>query len=630
MRLSTPGRFLLAACFPRTTQTLTASFQWTPSFLYGLPLSQHSQLFGSSTTAIPIHVTESGAIEDPFDACWKADSWTVNAEDDEAINQVLRCFNSPAPQVYFALQRALTLAKLSSRGQEEVLQTFSNMLKVGYRFVVRDARDSSRLDWNIQTETTELESGCRFIEPNEDFRTTLEIAHHILDMATEASENQQRMDHEVVESLIDLAQERLQWTLGTDIRGRSSVDAAFCFAMAGVTNQDLYSTLAVVAKLEVMRMAKRPSFQSKSMLQIVEKLAAVGLQGPLATDVYRVAGEYLQQRGEGKEFAEALNEITDGKFGLHSTRPLLWLWRFSARQSKPRKPSKEPSLPAPTHATQALPSNWIDKLYDPSRPPIEDVGSGMGVCVFADSTRPLVVDVGSGMGVSLLGLATMDNGGTSSMNPTNPLSKLDFSNHNFVGGDLSQILVGYSQGIASRWELSNRVQFACESAENLLDGLETYPGDVAMIMIQFPTPFRLVEENDGNAQLPSDASSGFMVSLELLRKASDILRKSGGFLLLQSNCEDVAVEMRRMAVDQIGMTCLSVPFPVVYPEIGKHLPQRTIKWMEQGGERAFGPEWSSKPLLPRKGQTETEVACDLNQTPVHRLLLQTTTTGSID
>jgi SAM-dependent methyltransferase len=610
MRLSSPRRFLLAASFSWTTHTLTTSFQWTPSFLYGLPLSKNNRPFRSSI-ARPVHDTEPNAIEDPFDACWKADSWTVNAADDEEINQVLRCFNSPAPQVYFALQRALALAnKHGSQEQEEVLQTFSNMLKVGYRFVVRGGRDSQRLDWNIRKEDIELENVWKFIDTNEDYQTTLEIAHHILDMATEASESHQRMDHEVVESLVDLAQKRLQWTLGTDIRGRSSVDAAFCFAMAGVTNQDLYSTLAIVAKLELIRMAKRPSFQSKSILQFVEKLAAVGLQGSLAKDVYRVAGEYLQQRGEGEEFAEALNEIIDGKFGLHSTRPLLWLWRFSARQSKPGKPAKEESLPVSTHAIQLSLSNWIDKLDDPS--------------------RPLIVDVGSGMGVSLLGLATLDNDGTSSMKATNPLSNLDFSNHNFVGADLGQILVGYSQGIASRWELSDRVQFAYESAENLLDELGTYPGDVAMIMIQFPTPFRLAEENDGNAQLPSDASSGFMVSLELLRKASDILRKSGGFLLLQSNCEDVAVEMRRMAMDEIGMICLSAPFPVVHPEIGNHLPQRTTKWIEQGGERAAGPEWSSKPLLPRKGQTETEVACDLNQTPVHRLLLQTTTTGSFD
>jgi SAM-dependent methyltransferase len=611
MRLSSPRRFLLAACFSWTTR-ISTSFQWTPpSFLYGLPLPQHSRPCRSSL-ARPVHVTEPNAIADPFNACWKADSWTVNAADDEEINQVIRCFNSPAPQVFFALQRALTLVSKNetpSQEQEEVLQTFSYMLKVGYRFTVRDALvSSSRLDWNIQKEDTELETGWTFIETNEDYQTTLEIAHQILDMATEASENHQRMDHEVVESLVDLAQKRLQWTLGTDIRGRTSSDAAFCFAMAGVTNQDLYSTLAIVAKLELIRMSKRPSFQSKSILQIVEKLAAAGLRGLLAKDVYRVAGKYLQQRGEVEEFADALNEFTDGKFGLHSTRPLLWLWRFSARQSKPKKPAKEESLSVLTRATQIPPSNWIDKLDDPS--------------------RPLIVDVGSGMGVSLLGLATLDNDG--GMQPTNPLSKLDFSNYNFVGGDLSKLLVGYSEGIASRWELSDRVQFACESADNLLDDLETYPGDVAMIMIQFPTPFRLAEKDDGNAQLPSDASSGFMVSLELLRKASHILRKSGGFLLLQSNCEDVAVEMRRMAMDEIGMTCLNVPFPVVYPAIGNNIPQRTLKWVEQGGARAAGPEWSSKPLLPRKGQTETEVACDLNQTPVHRILLQTTTTGYID
>jgi hypothetical protein len=34
-----------------------------------------------------------------------------------------------------------------------------------------------------------------------------------------------------------------------------------------------------------------------------------------------------------------------------------------------------------------------------------------------------------------------------------------------------------------------------------------------------------------------------------------------------------------------------------------------------GGERAIGPEWSSVSLLPARCTTETEVACELENTP---------------
>ena len=155
---------------------------------------------------------------------------------------------------------------------------------------------------------------------------------------------------------------------------------------------------------------------------------------------------------------------------------------------------------------------------------------------------------------------------------------------------------------------------------------KSYEGQVALIMIQFPTPYRLVSDNDkriGNSQLPSDSQSGFMVSDSLLAQVARILSQSGGKLLVQSNCEDVAVTIRRRATTQYGMACVDVRQEVTSRNMD-HVQQQTlrnIEWIKMGGERAIGPGWSSAPLLPTRGSTETEVACDLQGTPIHRCLL---------
>ena len=51
-------------------------------------------------------------------------------------------------------------------------------------------------------------------------------------------------------------------------------------------------------------------------------------------------------------------------------------------------------------------------------------------------------------------------------------------------------------------------------------------------------------------------------------------------------------------------------------------PKRTTDWISCGGERAEGEGWSTQPILPRIGRTETEVACMMNGTPVHRCRLR--------
>jgi hypothetical protein len=224
--------------------------------------------------------------------------------------------------------------------------------------------------------------------------------------------------------------------------------------------------------------------------------------------------------------------------------------------------------------------------------------------------------------VSALGLSSLDG----NSNSTTAIDH-DWSSYNYVGVDLSQIGIGYAKGITRRWGLEERAAFVVDSAENLLEYAKQYPGPIELVMIQFPTPYRLDSDDDvikgGNSQLPTSAVDGFMVSSNLLKLAADLLQGSdgrpGGKLIMQSNCEDVAVWMRDIAINQAGFEIVRLENEV---EIVQGTPtRRTMNWIAMGGERALGPGWSSEPLLPRKGRTETEIACILNGTPVHRCIL---------
>lgn len=249
---------------------------------------------------------------------------------------------------------------------------------------------------------------------------------------------------------------------------------------------------------------------------------------------------------------------------------------------------------------------------------------------FEDTSRPLVADIGCGLGVSLLGLASHETDDGSTEAP--PL--VDWSKCNFLGGDLSEATVRFANTIAKRWNLSNKLQYAQMSADNFLADLSHYPGPISLIMIQFPTPWRL-KADKGNSQLPSGPDDdNFMVSKALMAKIAEVLRQqqktksgSGGecYFLLQTNCEDVALVLRDRA-KQAGMTVVPSLQPVMTSSVddGLRIPERTIEWlkMRQDNQRAVGDEWSKVPLLPSKCATETEVACNIQGSPVHRCLFK--------
>jgi SAM-dependent methyltransferase len=315
---------------------------------------------------------------------------------------------------------------------------------------------------------------------------------------------------------------------------------------------------------------------------------------------------------------------------LHSDYCSLMIWKFSTRQRKQRSflliaakhwderhdttGSLDPTISLADDNKGDTDADTDRNGNTPSHQPWDEV--------FTDPTRKMVVDVGCGMGVSALGLSSLDG----NSNSTTAIDH-DWSSYNYVGVDLSQIGIGYAKGITRRWGLEERAAFVVDSAENLLEYAKQYPGPIELVMIQFPTPYRLDSDDDvikgGNSQLPTSAVDGFMVSSNLLKLAADLLQGSdgrpGGKLIMQSNCEDVAVWMRDIAINQAGFEIVRLENEV---EIVQGTPtRRTMNWIAMGGERALGPGWSSEPLLPRKGRTETEIACILNGTPVHRCML---------
>jgi len=539
----------------------------------------------------------------PFEECWKANTWSVNPLNTTCGDTILQRLTGPAPQSLFVLKRAI-IRQHQGSNLEQTLSQCTFLLKPGYEFQIKD--DLWRIEASKGSDSTSDE--WRSVQPRDDNNmNAVELAREALDIAIDASERQNPIDYEQLNDIAQEAKDRLSLTLGTDIRGRSSADAAFAFAMAGVTDEDLYEVLALIASLELKRVGQRPSFRSKYVLQMVEKLAASGINND--GDLYRVAADCLASKGEHMDVAEKLSRPNE--FNLFSTRPLLWLWRFSARQRKvasvPMGQRREDEVGVNKYSTSK--GDWVRGFDDPS--------------------LPLVVDIGCGMGISPLGLASIDQMSQDSFNSSpegSLLGEINWRECNYVGGDLSQLCLGYRRSIARRWGLNGSLQFAHGSALELLESVDShYQGMVALIMIQFPTPFQL--KDTGNPQLPSDIEAGFMVSNELLKKTNTVLEHSGGFLLLQSNCEDVAVTMRETAEHSAGLASVGVPssvkfLPVSDSDVISRTPQRTLDWIQMGGRRPVGDGWSLTPLIPPRGATETEVSCQLNKTPIHRCLLQ--------
>ena len=370
--------------------------------------------------------------------------------------------------------------------------------------------------------------------------------------------------------------------------------------------------------------------------------------------------------GHTKSKGSSSSSSNPAELGLDLLHPrsLLWLWRFSSRLTKPQQLLGESSMDTNNDEPQMVTTTTRVRASSGWRP------------TFHDNHRPLVLDLGCGLGVSLLGLASQQDGAV--YGEGSPCSNRDddaddddprvcsardplWTDCNFLGGDLNPRTTRFATGIARRWQRrlngnlhsdgkdgSNhhhrRLEYCTISTEDLLDAVEAnYPGRVALVMLQFPTPYRLENDKDDNAkqgeafntQLPDGPTSkAFMASPLVLRKVSRLLKRKGGSgrLLVQSNCEDVAIRIRDMALQE-GLRCVPANSPVTRLPLAT---ERTQRWLENNNndnddsddasrrgattERAVGRDWWSGAILPC--QTETEAACELQGTPVHRCLFE--------
>ena len=519
------------------------------------------------------------------------------------------------------------------------------------------------------------------------------LAEHLLDYIQTESHAQRPIDESIVTAQIDQIEGRLQQTLGTDVRGRTAADTLFCLAVAGVTRHRLYNQLLEICGLELQRTGPRVSHRVRDIRHVVEKVAASGLVGPDVQAFYHVAGtckspptshdnhNHHNKRPTKDQIRDetVLQQIRDEAPSLHalSPRPLMWLWKFSKRQPKAKEQRQQQGRRQGPSSSSSSSSSSLDRSSSSQAheggPPVRVLYETKWLDHFqantTTATKPLVVDLGCGFGASVLGLASLEN----SVTPTNVVlpshlpstsspadaAALAWSECHFVGCDLSQLAIRYGRGMAHRWGLEDRLQFCHASVQHVLEQLEhEYSGPVAGILIQFPSPYRLPvggEESSflssGNSQLPTDTKSGFMITNDVMMQIVRILTKSQGHLLIQSNCEDVAIHLQKLAKD-CGMQNIVLDPPnssstakttakqdkdVQTPSnhhdnnnngMEERLTERTRRWLELLGDdattmdRARGPEWSSVPLLPPGCRTETEVSCEFNGTPVHRCILR--------
>lgn len=465
-------------------------------------------------------------------------------------------------------------------------------------------------DDNDNDENMNVNSSSKHNNDIDNGSSVLKIAHSALGLASWSSENNVPIDQEKLESIVIQAKERLRKTGTRELRGRKAADAAFWFAMAGVKDQieeyhadhlkfSLFDALTFVCLEELRRFGKRSSCRAMDILHMVERIAAAGIKSEYTDLFQKLAAECLLMKDlsrTGLLENGTIEMLQKGSVELHSERSLLWIWRFSTRQRKQQAFLKSAS------------KHWVSSVINDNHN-VHDYENNSDHTmqwnnIFDDASLPLIVDLGCGMGISVLGLATTSSNDKATSGDNVNLGDMGWSQYNFIGADLSQLAVNFASSVSQRWKCQGRVYFTLLSAEEVMKKIiDSYPGPVKLVTIQFPTPFSFQENdlgedindeifdsvaNQGNKQLPQSAYSGFMVTKRLLDLVKIALKDGSGKLLLQSNCEDVAVLMKNIAVNEAGFHTLDVEKCTHKLENKASLTKRTEKWIAVNGERAEG------------------------------------------
>jgi hypothetical protein len=553
-------------------------------------------------------------------------------KDEEEIMQYLV---SPAPESLFVLQKSLNRLNCNDIADDasglihdlESLVTY--LVKPAYTCVLLRNEMNEKERWKIKMiPKNNSIAPLTFIDGNRSesidmknmtlseelyhFTSTKDLAKLALSTVTENPIQDALIIDKKLQNIERQTIKRLSLTLGTDLRGFSAADAAYCFALSGITNEAIYNALLSISYHELKRTCHRKSsFKQKDILHMIEKFGACNIHSCIQQKLYKLASDCLIEKAFDRN-NPLIDDLRRDDYSrlLYMDRSRLWLFRHSIRQLKVK-----PDDFSKDHFQTEI--NWNDH--------------------FTDISKPLVVDVGCGLGVSILNLASANT------HEHSLELNVDWSRCNFLGADLNLSLLRYPQGLLTRMneDLKGRVCFLHQPATCLLKELQSYPGPTELIMIQYPSPYSLLESDSnietqtwkkGNTQLSPKQSGGFMVSNELMTLASHLMNTNDrSRLLIQTKCEDVAIAIKNMAMD----TGLFHPVPFqnyvhdieyCYSTIAKRRPKRVNDWLDlnasQNIERAQGFIWSSSNVLPREGFSETEIHADFEKIVCHRLLLR--------
>lgn len=405
-----------------------------------------------------------------------------------------------------------------------------------------------------------------------------------------------------------------------DLHGRRYADLALLFALAGSRNTYLFDRLATSFRDYLLAQKSPAILQTRWVRHSLERFRSAGI--PHTHSLF-ISTAYL--------FKDSLKLRSDDFF-VFPSRSLLWL----ARQARKWHKSGRQSL---TNRQKF------------------DTNDGLNISsLFMDPHLPLVIDLGCGLGVSLLGMTSLSY-------------SRDF---NRLGCDLSVRSIRFATAMADRCNITSHCAFIEAEALVILEKIQnSYPGRIAWISINFPSPYNIGElvntvQIVGNKQLPNLES--FMITNSLLIKAIELLQMSSSrcqnhdsSLYFQTNVEDVGIVVQDMINNLLPDDPISY-FPSEdtfdnsfayslvnhrhqFREVDKygyssHFPlwvdsalfelnstesaygKRQRIWMDSGSarRRACGQGWLSVSALPLCCKTETELACEEEFKFVHRLL----------
>lgn len=564
----------------------------------------------SSSTAFSF---ADGYNDTPIDDMYARTPFDVTCIESTEMDSLLNCLVTPAHHALYIIHHAVhTCGGDFAAG----LSHCGNLLKPNCRFAVNSESSGGEARRNRNRNIHGIDddmirpgvhfNAMRVCERNqedsivplgwsvvEDFITTKKLMTII---------NQRTASADLIRHLESLHR-HLSINLGSDIRDKAA-DVALSLSMVPISTvvesicvNRIIELLCHVASKEIAR-RRNKSRKSVELLSTCERFAAAGCSGGCLQLVVSVAGEVAKGLSSGPIPSQTVsNNLADLSFW--SERSLLVLWRKSRTLHKVTKNDFDSAL------------SLEDIILDPPK--------------FDDPHLPLIVDVGCGLGVTLIGLGAMAEGKLSSSESDRLL--LDWSRYNYLGADYSLNATRWASSLTMRMNLSGRCRFLHASAETLMAYVDRAGVKVKMVLIQFPTPYR--RQGGRNEKLPrSPVDPMFLANETFLDQCTEILTPRDGmdsesYILIQSNCEDVALQLHESLVSRhvVAVDALR-PRDTFH---GLEVSSRTKSWLrsydgDHTRHRALGRQWSSEPILPVA--TETEASCSKHATPVHRCLFK--------